>query len=141
MGARRQRRAARDEGRRYPRRIHQTEKTTRIRLPATERNSMPCVCEACARAERSGHRSAVRRCHHLVQRGYGVRAAALLHDVPRAAFAPAALGGNAQLELDVVEAEPRAHMADDFAVGDPVAYADDHDDEARGGRLLRTAPV
>ena len=57
---------------------------------------------------------------------------ALCHDVPRAAFAAPALGGNAQLKLDLVKAHASARMAGDFTVGYPAADTDDHFDGAAG---------
>lgn len=74
-----------------------------------------------------------------MQRGDGVQMAALLDDLACTTFAPAALRGDAQLELDVVETQTGPHMADDFTVGDPVAHADDHGEKASGGWLLMRA--
>jgi hypothetical protein len=52
--------------------------------------------------------------------------AALRHHVTGAAFALAALGGHAELELDLVKAQASAGMAGDFAVGDSAADANNH---------------
>lgn len=52
--------------------------------------------------------------------------AALCYHVTRAVFAAAALGGNAELELDFVKAHSRTGMACDFTVGDTAANTDDH---------------
>lgn len=52
--------------------------------------------------------------------------AALIHQFARAALAAAAAGGHAQLQLDVIEAHARMGVADNFAVGNTVADADDH---------------
>lgn len=51
---------------------------------------------------------------------------ALRHHVAGAAFAAAALGGNAQLELDFVKAQTRPGVAGNFSVRNSAAYADDH---------------
>ena len=62
----------------------------------------------------------------IVQRGNRPADAALVHQFARAAFAAAAAGGHAQLQLDVIEAHARMGVADNFAVGNTFADADDH---------------
>ena len=52
--------------------------------------------------------------------------AALCHHVTGAAFALAALGGHAEFELNLVKAQARTGMADDFAVGDTAADTNNH---------------
>lgn len=52
--------------------------------------------------------------------------AALCHDIPRAAFALSALGGDTQLELNLVETHARMGMARDVAVRDSAADTNDH---------------
>ena len=61
-----------------------------------------------------------------VQGGHGVADAALFDQLARTAFAAAATGGHAQLQLDVVEAHPSARLAADFAVGHSVADTNNH---------------
>lgn len=60
--------------------------------------------------------------------GAGLCGAALGHDVARAAFALAALGGYAQFKLDVVEIQTGMRVTDDVTVAD--ALADTHNHEA-----------
>jgi len=55
---------------------------------------------------------------------------AFAHHLAGAAFTAAALGGDAQLQLDVAEIRTRLDPAGDVTVGDLVADADDH--EGRG---------
>lgn len=61
-----------------------------------------------------------------MQGRHRMRRVALGHDVARATFALAALGGYAEFELDIVKAQPRTYMTGDFAVRNPVAYTDNH---------------
>ncbi len=51
---------------------------------------------------------------------------ALGNYVPRRTLALAALGGHAQLELDVFEVHAGVGMASNLAIGDTAANADDH---------------
>ena len=53
---------------------------------------------------------------------------ALRHDLTCTSLALAALGGNAKLELDLVEAHAGAGMARNLAVGNAAADTDDHGD-------------
>ena len=65
--------------------------------------------------------------------GDGVAGAALGHDCSRDALALAALGGDAQLELDVFEVHAGVGMASNLAVGDSAANANDHGEAGRTG--------
>jgi len=56
----------------------------------------------------------------------GAVAAALGHHIACATFAAPALGGHAQLELDLVERHARMRVACNFAVRNPAAYTNDH---------------
>lgn len=67
-----------------------------------------------------------------------MRGPALGNHFPRATFTLAALRGNTELELDVIEAQAGTHLAGDVAVGNPVANTDDHDGTRAEGWLLRT---
>ena len=58
-----------------------------------------------------------------------MRSTALRHHVAGAAFAASALGGHAQLELDLIEAHAGTGMAGNLTVRNPAANTDDH-----GGR-------
>jgi hypothetical protein len=51
----------------------------------------------------------------------------LRHHVTGAALAASALGGYAQLKLDLVEAHASACMAGNLTVRNPAANTDDHD--------------
>lgn len=52
--------------------------------------------------------------------------AALGHHIACAAFAAAALCGNSQLELDLVEAHARMRVACYLSIRNPAANTDDH---------------
>jgi hypothetical protein len=60
----------------------------------------------------------------------------LRHHVAGAAFAAAALGGHAQLELDFVETHACARVAGNFTVGNSAANTDDHGGRQFGWLLL-----
>lgn len=62
----------------------------------------------------------------VVHCGHRLAAAALGDHVARAAFAAAALGGHAQLELDLVKAHAGAGVARDVTVGYAAADTNDH---------------
>ena len=49
------------------------------------------------------------------------------HHIAGAAFAASALGGDAQLELNLIEAHASACMAGNLPVRNPAANTDDHD--------------
>lgn len=53
-------------------------------------------------------------------------AAALRDHIARAAFTLAALGGDTQFELDLVETQPGTGVAGNFAVGDSAADTNNH---------------
>lgn len=53
---------------------------------------------------------------------------ALFNDVARAVFAAPALGGNTQIELDVIKALAFTGVVDDFFVRDAAADANNHDE-------------
>jgi hypothetical protein len=65
-----------------------------------------------------------------------VRSAALRDDIARTSLTLATLGGDAKLELDLVECHAGSHMTCDFTVGDSAADANDHGCEAAVGWLL-----
>jgi hypothetical protein len=50
----------------------------------------------------------------------------LRHDVARARLALAALGGDAQLQLNIVKPHASTRVADDVAVGDTFADTNNH---------------
>jgi len=62
----------------------------------------------------------------LLDVGCWAGCAALVDHITGAAFAAAALGGNAEFELDLVEAHACAGVADDVTVRDAAADTDDH---------------
>jgi hypothetical protein len=62
----------------------------------------------------------------VVQRGHGMRRAALRHQIARAALASAATSGHAQLKLNVIKAHANMGMAHDLAIGHSVAHTDNH---------------
>ena len=62
----------------------------------------------------------------LLDMGRWAGRAALCEYITGAAFAAAALGGDAEFELDLVEAHACARMADDVTVRDAAADTDDH---------------
>ena len=62
----------------------------------------------------------------IVQCGHRLAGAALGDDTTRRGFAAAALGGNAEFELDLVKTHSGARMAGNLAVGNTVADANDH---------------
>ena len=66
--------------------------------------------------------------------GHRPAGAALSDHIARAAFAPAALGSHAELELDVFESHAGMGMTRDLPIGDTVADADDHG--RKGSRQL-----
>jgi hypothetical protein len=70
------------------------------------------------------------QCRHRMRR------VALGHNIACATFALAALGGNAEFELDIVKAQPGTYMTGDFAVRNPMAYTDNHGGKRVGGWLL-----
>lgn len=59
-------------------------------------------------------------------RRFFVGPGAASHQLTRAAFAPAALQGHAQFELDAVKVQPGPGMAGDLAVRDAAADANNH---------------
>jgi hypothetical protein len=63
----------------------------------------------------------------VMQSGHGRHAVALGDHVAGAVFTLAALGGHAQLELDIVKTHPGTRMARDLAVRHSTANTDDHD--------------
>ncbi len=56
----------------------------------------------------------------------GATRVALCHYIPRAAFALAALGCNAQLKLDLVKAKTCPRMAGNLAIRNSAADTDNH---------------
>ena len=68
-------------------------------------------------------------------------AAALRNNIARTAFALAALGGHAQLELNVVECHARPRTTCDGLVTDSVANANDHEAGWDGKRVVQSERV
>lgn len=66
-----------------------------------------------------------------------MRRVALRHDVARAAFAAAALGGHTEFELDIVKPETSPRVADNFAVRNPLANTNYHGGKHIGWLLRR----
>lgn len=62
----------------------------------------------------------------MVQRSHGLHGAALPHDFVYTAFAVAALGGNPEFKLDFIEIHACMCMANDFTIGNTVAYTNNH---------------
>ncbi len=64
-----------------------------------------------------------------------MRGTALRDHIAGATFALAALGGDTQLELYVVKAETRTHVAGDITVRNALAYTNDHGGKQSGWLL------
>lgn len=71
-----------------------------------------------------------------MHRGHGLGAAALRDHLAGATFTTPALGGNAQLKLDVVKAHASTRVARNVTVGDAAANTDDHGDRQGSERLM-----
>ena len=62
--------------------------------------------------------------------GHRVGGAALRHDITRATFATAALGGDTQFELDFIESHACTNVACNFTIRHSAANANDHEVKA-----------
>jgi hypothetical protein len=58
----------------------------------------------------------------------------LRHDVPGTTFTLAALGGDTQFKLYIAKAHACTHVAGNLAVGNTLAYTDDHGGKQFGWR-------
>ena len=103
--------------------------------PSTSAKAPSAASQAAAFIALHRRRHAGRGVVCPVQGGHRVTGTALRHDVARTAFAAAAAGGHAQLQLDVVEAHASAGVPGDFAVRDAIADADDHEEKPLGDDL------